>query len=56
MRTNREEGYQEGHASGVTEGLALAKNMLRLSSEGKSAQEIAKELGVPLEEVRKIIE
>ncbi|WP_418541240.1 Rpn family recombination-promoting nuclease/putative transposase [Massilistercora timonensis] len=64
MRTNREEGYREGHASGyqeghtsgVTEGLALAKNMLRLSSEGKSAQEIAKELGVSPEEVRKIIE
>lgn len=56
MRTNREEGYQEGHASGVTEGLALAKNMLRLSSEGKSAQEIAKELDVSLEEVRRIIE
>ena len=64
MRTNRAEGYQEGHASGyqeghtsgVTEGLALAKDMLRLSSEGKSAQEIAKELGVSPEEVRKIIE
>lgn len=64
MRTNRAEGYQEGHASGyqeghtsgVMEGLALAKDMLRLSSEGKSAQEIAKELGVSPEEVRKIIE
>ena len=64
MRTNREKGYREGHASGyqeghtsgVTEGLALAKDMLRLSSEGKSAQEIAKELGVSPEEVRKIIE
>lgn len=52
----REAGLVEGRESGRGEGIALAKKVFRLSAEGRTEAEIAKEAGIDLEEVRGILE
>ena len=52
----RRTGRQEGLEQGLEEGLALAKLIFRLSSEGRSEEEIAGKCGVPLERVREVLE
>ena len=52
----REAGLVEGRESGRGEGIALAKKVFRLSAEGRTEAEIAKEAGIGLEEVRGILE
>lgn len=55
-RTGRQEGLEQGLEQGLEEGLALAKLIFRLSSEGRSEEEIAGKCGLPLEQVREILE
>ena len=59
-RTGRQEGLEEGHAQGraqgLEQGLELAKLIFRLSSEGRSEEEIAGKCGIPLERVREVLE
>ena len=50
------EGEVKGRESGRGEGIALAKKVFRLSAEGRTEAEIAKEAGIDLEEVRGILE
>ena len=50
------EGEVKGRESGRGEGIALAKKVFRLSAEGRTEAEIAKEAGIGLEEVRGILE
>ena len=50
------EGEVKGRESGRGEGIALAKKVFRLSAEGRTEAEIAKETGIGLEEVRGILE
>ena len=52
----RAEGRAEGHEEGRAEGLELAKRIFRLSSEGKSQEEIAEKCGLSPEQVREILE
>ena len=51
----REAGLVEGRESGRGEGIALAKKVFRLSAEGRTEAEIAKEAGIGLEEVQEIL-
>ena len=59
-RTGRQEGLEEGHAQGraqgFEQGIELAKLIFRLSSEGRSEEEIAGKCGIPLERVREVLE
>lgn len=55
----KELGLAEGHKSGLAQGLAqadLTKKVFRLSISGKSAEEIAAELKLSIEEVNAILE
>ena len=56
LAEGREAGLVEGRESGRGEGIALAKKVFRLSAEGRTEAEIAKETGIGLEEVRGILE
>ena len=56
LAEGREAGLVEGRESGRGEGIALAKKVFRLSAEGRTEAEIAKEAGIDLEEVRGIFE
>lgn len=49
-------GIEQGRAAGLTEGLLLAKAILKLDKAGKSIQEIAMEFSMDEEEVRKFLE
>ena len=52
----RAEGCELGIEQGKTEGIRLAKLVFRLSSEGKTEEEIAGECGMSEEQVREILE
>ena len=52
----RTEGCELGLERGKTEGIRLAKLVFRLSSEGKTEEEIAGECGMSEEQVREILE
>ena len=60
LKEGREAGLAEGREAGLAEGresgVALAKKVFRLSAEGRTEAEIAKEAGIGLEEVRGILE
>lgn len=60
LKEGREAGLAEGREAGLAEGresgVALAKKVFRLSAEGRTEAEIAKEAGIDLEEVRGILE
>ena len=64
MRTNWEDGHEEGMKEGIKEGMKegikegmqLAKNVFRLSIDGKTMDEIAKELQISVEQVKEILE
>ena len=56
MRTNWEDGHEEGMKEGIKEGMQLAKNVFRLSIDGKTMDEIAKELQISVEQVKEILE
>ena len=60
LAEGREAGLAEGREAGLAEGresgVALAKKVFRLSAEGRTEAEIAKEAGIGLEEVRGILE
>ena len=49
-------GLKEGKATGKTEGLLLAKAILKLDKDGKSIREIAMECEMDEEEIRKFLE
>ena len=60
LKEGRKAGLAEGREAGLAEGresgVALAKKVFRLSAEGRTEAEIAKEAGIGLEEVRGILE
>lgn len=51
----RNEGIQIGVSQGITQGITLAKEAYRLSSEGRSTSEIAKELHISETQVENIL-
>ena len=55
----REEGHsaglKEGHSAGLKEGISTTKAVFKAYISGKSAEEIAKELKMPLEEVEEVL-
>ena len=55
MKKAREEGLQEGHSAGIREGISTTKAVFKAYISGKSAEEIAKELDMSLEEVEKVL-
>ena len=59
MTKAREEGHsaglQEGHSAGLREGISTTKAVFKAYISGKSAEEIAKELKMPLEEVEEVL-
>ena len=48
-------GLQEGHSAGLKEGISIAKAVFKAYISGKSADELAKELDMSLEEVEKVL-
>ncbi len=50
------EGKRDGRKEGRREGIALTKQVLRLSKEGKSPEEIAETLSISEQEVKEILE
>ena len=48
-------GLKEGHSAGLKEGISTAKAVFKAYLSGKSAEEIAKELEIPLEEVEEVL-
>ena len=55
MTKAREEGLQEGHSAGLREGISTTKAVFKAYISGKNAEEIAKELKMPLEEVEEVL-
>ena len=59
MTKAREEGHsaglQEGHSAGLREGISTTKAVFKAYISGKNAEEIAKELKMPLEEVEELL-
>ena len=63
MKKAREEGLQEGHSAGLKEGhsaglregISTTKAVFKAYISGKNAEEIAKELKMPLEEVEEVL-
>ena len=59
MTKAREEGHsaglKEGHSAGLKEGISTTKAVFKAYISGKSAEEIAKELKMPLEEVEELL-
>ena len=60
MRQEREAAWEDGHRTGIEEGLnngiMLTKQVLQLSARGKSIEEIAQECSISAEQVRRILE
>ncbi|MEW4414209.1 Rpn family recombination-promoting nuclease/putative transposase [Clostridium sp. AN503] len=52
----KEEGREEGVAEGKTKGIALTKRVMKLSMEGLSKADIAKETGASIQEITEILE
>ena len=50
------QGREEGLEQGREEGIRLTKSVLRLDNEGYAVSDIATELRISVEEVRKILE
>ena len=48
-------GLQEGHSAGLREGISTTKAVFKAYISGKNAEEIAKELKMPLEEVEEVL-
>ncbi|MCI5884447.1 MAG: hypothetical protein MRZ84_10540, partial [Eubacterium sp.] len=46
---------EEGHSAGLKEGISTTKAVFKAYISGKSAEEIAKELEIPLEEVEEVL-
>ena len=59
MTKAREEGHsaglKEGHSAGLREGISTTKAVFKAYISGKNAEEIAKELKMPLEEVEEVL-
>ena len=59
MTKAREEGHsaglKEGHSPGLREGISTTKAVFKAYISGKNAEEIAKELKMPLEEVEEVL-
>ena len=51
----REEGRLEGRTEGKQEERTLAKQVFKAFLSGKSSEEIARELNIPLEEVEDLV-
>lgn len=51
-----EQGLEKGRREGLQEGIEAAKRAIRLSAQGVEPEEIAKLLGISLENVMQIIE
>lgn len=51
----REEGRLEGRTEGKREERTLAKQVFKAFLSGKSSEEIARELNIPLEEVEDLV-
>ena len=49
-------GLEQGRAIGIEEGIELALKILKLKSQGRSAEEISKDCDLPLEQVERIME
>jgi len=56
IKEGMKEGIKEGMKEGIKEGMQLAKNVFRLSIDGKTMDEIAKELQISVEQVKEILE
>ncbi len=56
LKESREEGLESGLKQGLQNGLELAKNMFRMFRAGASPEEIAEECGLPVEQVREMLE
>ena len=52
----QEEGREEGLEQGREEGIRLTKSVLRLDNEGYAVSDIATELRISVEEVKRILE
>lgn len=54
-RVLREEEREEGRLEGKEEGLNFAKQVIKAFMSGKTPEDIAKELNVPLEKVEDLV-
>ena len=55
LKEGHSAGLQEGHSAGLKEGISTTKAVFKAYISGKSAEEIAKELKMPLEEVEELL-
>ncbi|MDD7349620.1 MAG: hypothetical protein PUG66_07255, partial [Clostridiales bacterium] len=55
LREGHSTGLKEGHSAGLKEGISTAKAVFKAYLSGKNAEEIAKELKMPLEEVEELL-
>ena len=55
LREGHSTGLKEGHSAGLKEGISTAKAVFKAYISGKNAEEIAKELKMPLEEVEEVL-
>lgn len=55
MHSAEQRGLEHGRAIGIEPGIELTLKILELKSQGKSAEEIAKECDLPLEQVKRIM-
>ena len=55
LKEGHSAGLREGHIAGQKEGISTAKAVFKAYLSGKNAEEIAKELKMPLEEVEEVL-
>ena len=55
LKEGHSAGLQEGHSAGLREGISTTKAVFKAYISGKNAEEIAKELKMPLEEVEEVL-
>ena len=55
LKEGHSAGLQEGHIAGLKEGISTTKAVFKAYISGKNAEEIAKELKMPLEEVEEVL-
>ena len=55
LKEGHSAGLQEGHSAGLREGISTTKAVFKAYISGKNAEEIAKELKMPLEEVEELL-
>lgn len=56
FESGMKKGVERGVKSGIETGIALAKNVLKLTAQGLDTETISRQLSVPIEQVRQILE